>query len=114
VDAIQKQTLRALKNTLRYINRGWTRMATARDKNSKPVHWNSKKACYWCLTGAMQKAARYRYDVLNNIAVQVIHANRFSRHTLTDFNDNAQSKHVVKVALEHAIAELKAGRDFLN
>jgi hypothetical protein len=62
----------------------------------------------------MQKAARYRYDVLNNIAVQVIHANRFSRHTLTDFNDNAQSKHVVKVALEHAIAELKAGRDFLN
>jgi hypothetical protein len=60
------ETVQILTLAREYVTKGWTQHTNARDAHGRACDFASRKACRWCLHGAVLRAsweiARPRYD----------------------------------------------------
>lgn len=57
IGAVRETMVDQLKNVRRILENGWTKNSNAVDFDGNEVDFNSKKACRFCLAGAIFKAA---------------------------------------------------------
>ena len=47
-----------IERSIQLLKVGWCKGAFARDADGRPVNYMSGKACSWCLSGAIRRAAQ--------------------------------------------------------
>lgn len=74
----------------------WTQKYAARDKNNKPINYDSIDAVCWCLIGAIGKLSD-KNELNNNILnVEKLVRNYTKYYTIGGFNDNSNYKQVYR------------------
>ena len=101
-------TKEILQEARKFVEKGWTQGACARDKNGNCVDWEGVEATSYCLVGALRVASDTR-DIDDNVfqALKKASGKPFSTpRTYAFYND---SKHITQVdilnLLDKAIKE---------
>ncbi len=100
--------LKVLKKARKLILKGWTRQTFARDKRGKAVPYDSKKACKFCASGAINRFAKLTEFYKATAAVEEFIPVKGLYRSLPLFNDAQSSKWPVVKLFDAAIAKLEA------
>ena len=117
-----KTVLETLKEVRDIISRGWCQGWDARDETGKMVFHSDKKACSWCLIGAIAKATDngvgnvvFRSEEENNLfhncvvqLIETINPDERAGFALTEWNDiRGRKKDEVLSVVDKTIARLE-------
>lgn len=99
-----------LRRALKYIRKGWTRGAFARDREGNVCDETSRRAVCWCAVGAIQRASPNDWYLARD-TVALVEGVLKGSQALSNYNDAPRrTKAQVIAAFEKAIERVKAQR----
>jgi hypothetical protein len=103
---------RALARIYATLSKGWCRYYSAVYKRGKPIAVHSKKACRFCLSGAMSKRIKspQLFNAVRNVLVAKLPVGYFD---VVDYNDSSyRKKSEILGLVRSADEEVALSKDF--